>query len=253
MKKPLGRKAYGSIPHLPGSRLGPGDYSITAGQAKIATLKTRDKHDHVICQEKLDGSCVAIAKLVDSRVVPLTRSGYLAETSPYLQHHIFSDWVYANYDRFDALLQSGEWVSGEWLAQAHGTRYCLMHEPFVAFDLWSNGDRLIYTEFRNRIDDVLVFARPLHFGYESFSVEQAIAKIEYLIGRQTHGAIDPIEGAVWRVERNEKVEFLCKFVYHSKIDGCYLPELNGTGKPIWNGGLEQYLPSKALARLKEMI
>ena len=24
--KPLGRKAYGSIPHLPGSRLGPGDH-----------------------------------------------------------------------------------------------------------------------------------------------------------------------------------------------------------------------------------
>jgi len=40
--KPLNQKAYGSIPHLPGSRLGPGDYSIGEGQARIATEKLRD-------------------------------------------------------------------------------------------------------------------------------------------------------------------------------------------------------------------
>jgi hypothetical protein len=36
--KPLGRKSYGSIPHLPGSRLGPGDYCISEGQAPIMQL-----------------------------------------------------------------------------------------------------------------------------------------------------------------------------------------------------------------------
>lgn len=33
--KPLGHKAYGSIPHLPTSRLGPGDHHVTEGQARI--------------------------------------------------------------------------------------------------------------------------------------------------------------------------------------------------------------------------
>ena len=43
--KPLGGKAYGSIPHLIGSRVGPGDHHCHEGQARIATEKVRDKHD----------------------------------------------------------------------------------------------------------------------------------------------------------------------------------------------------------------
>ena len=41
----LGQKAYGSIPHLPYSRLGTGDHHIEQGQALIATKQTRDKND----------------------------------------------------------------------------------------------------------------------------------------------------------------------------------------------------------------
>jgi hypothetical protein len=33
--KPLNAKAYGSIGHLPMSRLGPGDWSVHEGQARI--------------------------------------------------------------------------------------------------------------------------------------------------------------------------------------------------------------------------
>lgn len=61
--KPLGRRAYGSIGHLPCSRLGPSDSCVTEGQSNICTVKTRDKHDKIIVQEKLDGSNVAIAKV----------------------------------------------------------------------------------------------------------------------------------------------------------------------------------------------
>jgi hypothetical protein len=55
LSKPLGQKAYGSIPHLPGSRLGEGDHHVSEGQAIIATKKARDKNDLIIVQEKLDG------------------------------------------------------------------------------------------------------------------------------------------------------------------------------------------------------
>src|SRR5437588_7986509 len=122
-RKPLNGKAYGSIPHLPGSRLGPGDHHVHAGQAIICTEKARDRHDRLIVQEKLDGSCVAVAKL-EGRIVPLTRAGYPAHSSPWEQHQLFEAWVWNNaYERFDQLLEEGERLCGEWLAQAHGTRY----------------------------------------------------------------------------------------------------------------------------------
>lgn len=250
--KPLGRKAYGHIPHLPGSRLGTGDHKISEGQARIATQKSRDSSDLVIVQEKLDGSNVAIAKLADGRIVALGRSGYLAESSPYLQHHLFSDWVHAHRDRFDKALQIGEWISGEWLAQAHGTLYRLVHEPFIAFDWWVDGCRLPVNLFCGRCDEYdIVIPRILHYEHSPFSVEQAIAALE---DRDYHGALDPIEGAVWRVEREtadgRKVDFLCKYVRPGKQDGCYLPTVPGQSE-VWNEGLIQFLPTKAKRRLQD--
>src|SRR5689334_8823639 len=80
--KPMRRKAYGSIGHLPQSRLGPGDWSVHEGQARIATFKPRDKHDRIIVTEKVDGSCVAVAR-VKGVIHALGRAGYPAESSPY--------------------------------------------------------------------------------------------------------------------------------------------------------------------------
>ena len=146
--KPLGRKAYGSIPHLPNSKLGPRDYHIHQGQADILTKKTSDKHDLVIIQEKLDGSCCAIAN-VDGRLVPLTRAGHPATTSKYEQHHLFAHWVRENQPRF-AFLQPGQRVVGEWLAQAPSARYQVDdHSVFVAFDLMEGATRAPSTSRRS--------------------------------------------------------------------------------------------------------
>lgn len=228
--KPLGAKAYGSIPHLPGSRVGPGDYHIHEGQAKIATEKPRDRHDLVIVQEKLDGSNTSVVKL-NNNILALTRAGYLAETSPYLQHHIFATWVERNHLRFRELLREGERVCGEWLALAHGTRYKLPHEPFVPFDLMTGKKRMVYEQFAERVLQLdFVVPNLLHIG-PPLSVEVAMIYAE--TRRARHGAIDKIEGAVWRVERKGAVDFLCKYVRPDKVDGCYLPENNGD-VCIWN-------------------
>ena len=88
-------KNYGHIAHLPGSRMGPGDHSCELGQARIATFKARDRHDHIIVQEKLDGTNVGVARL-DGVLYPLVRAGYVADTSPFEQHWRFAQWVYAN-------------------------------------------------------------------------------------------------------------------------------------------------------------
>jgi len=227
-QKPLGTKAYGSIPHLPGSRLGPGDHHCHEGQAKIATEKARDKHDVVIVQEKLDGSNVAVAR-INGGLHVLTRSGYPAISSPYEQHHKFAHWVYDNIERFGELLNEGERVCGEWLAQAHGTRYNLKHEPFVAFDIIRDSTRLPYKLFSARVEN-FGFTIPNLIWYGSpCTIERAMALLE----PSGHGAIDPVEGAIWRIERKGEVDFLTKYVRHDKEDGKYFPE-NNNGIITWN-------------------
>lgn len=226
--KPLNRKAYGSICHLPGSRLGPGDHKLNEGQTRILTEKPRDHHDTVIVQEKLDGSNVCVAN-VDGQIVPLIRAGYQAIHSRREQHRLFALWVFEYVDCF-SFLKDGERLCGEWLAEAHGTRYALRHDPFVAFDIMRGGDRAPFGEFADRCGaNGVKVATLLHRG-DPCPVSRAL---ELLGPHGFHGAIDPVEGAVWRVERRGQVDFLGKYVRPDKVDGCYLSDV--CGKPAtWN-------------------
>lgn len=226
--KPLGHRAYGSIGHLPTSRLGPGDHHVHEGQAKICTEKARDKHDTIIVQEKLDGSCVAVAN-IDGAIIALSRRGYLADTSPFEMHHLFAAWVRKNNGRFAAVLAPGERLVGEWLAQAHGTRYDLPHEPFVVFDLMVGHNRIVVDALLWRLAPV-GFTMPyrIHTGGPITIVE-----VLPFLTKWGHGARDLVEGAVWRVERQGKVDFLAKWVRSDKVDGCYLPEVSGK-EAVWN-------------------
>lgn len=233
MNKPIDGKNYGSIAHLPNSRMGEGDHHCHQGQASILTIKKRDKNDEIIVQEKLDGSNVGILRK-GKEIYPITRAGYLANTSPYYQHIVFYKWVLSQKERWLNILKEGERLCGEWLLQAHSTKYNLNHEPFVAFDLMIGQDRLPYDIFLERIKPAQIISPYLIHRGEAISVEE-VMKILGDFG--FHGAKDKVEGAVWRVERNlkigKKVDFLCKYVRPEKIDGIYLPERNG-GETIFN-------------------
>lgn len=231
-RKPLGHKSYGHIAHIPGSRMGPGDHKCSDGQKRIACKKTRDKYDRIIVQEKLDGSNTGVA-LKDGVIIPMTRAGYWAHTSPFKMHHIFEAWVYENEKRFRDVLREGERLCGEWLLVAHGTKYNLSHEPFVAFDLmYQKHERMPYDEFIQRLGNKFVVPALLSDG-EPVSVEKAMS----LLGEfGFHGAEEKVEGVVWRVERSRLinrskgniggrkpiVDFLIKYVRPDKIDGKYL-------------------------------
>lgn len=239
--KPLGRKNYGSIPHLPNSRMGPADKSCHEGQARIATEQARDSNDEIIVLEKLDGSNVGAAK-IGHQIIPLTRAGYRAETSPYEQHHKFADWVMnpENWERFNACLSDGERLVGEWLMQAHSTRYALEHEPFVAFDLMIANKRKPYDELMEKIKPFEFITPHLIHRGGPISVEDVMHKLNKF---GFHGALDEVEGAVWRVERDKPVgkkgekkrvvDFLVKYVRPDKKDGIYLPEVSGK-EAVWN-------------------
>jgi hypothetical protein len=245
--KPLGHKNYGHIPHLPGSRIGIGDHKCHPGQLKIACEKKRNKYDHIIVQEKLDGSNVGVT-LINNKIIPLTRAGYLANSSPFIQHHFFDAWVNKNESRFRSVLNEGERICGEWLLIAHGTIYDLPHEPFVAFDIFKNKhERLPYYLFVERIEKG-DFIKPavLSESSDSMSIDVALWKLNHL---GFHGAKDMAEGIVWRVEKDDliskqsgnaggrvrKVDFLVKYVRPEKKDGIYLKtKENLESKHIYN-------------------
>lgn len=229
-RKPLGIKAYGHIPHLPGSRMGPTEAKIGDGQARILLEKARDKHDRIIVTEKLDGSNVAVARK-DGQIIALSRAGYLASSSPYVHHHRFAEWVETNKSRLDGIIDEGERLCGEWLSLAHGTRYDLPHEPIVFFDFFSGGKRIPHCELKALcIVADLITPRILSDG-PPFALDAALRSIE----TSGHGAIDPVEGAVWRVERKGIFDFIAKYVRPEKVDGLYMQDSKyDESKYIWN-------------------
>ena len=241
--KPLNVKAYGSIPHLSGSKMDQSDKKVSYAEERILTVKTRDSEDVIITTEKVDGACVAVTK-VNGIIIALSRAGYPAYTSPYKQHHIFNNWVFEsrNLDRFVAALEDGERIVGEWMLQAHGTRYNIPHEPFIVFDyFFSDNSRMCYLDFLedkvHRHDFIPV--KLISYG-PSISIDEAMSRAKI----SGHGAIDKVEGVVWRCEKNGNVDFLAKYVRGDKEDGLYLPERNSEyTEPTWNTfpGVEKYI------------
>ena len=229
--KPLNRKNYGSIPHLSNSKLGTGDHFIEKGQERILTEKVRDKHDEVLVFEKYDGSNVGIGK-IDNKIVALTRSGYTAKTSPYKQHHLFSDWVYKNVMKWMDVLENGERITGEWLAQAHGLKYNIEVEPIVFFDHFNAENQRSQYDYVGELAIMygLQLPRMLHRG-------KAIATNELLpilnTGTEKICSIEMPEGMVYRVERKGKVDFLAKWVRSDFEAGKYIIDKE-ENELIWN-------------------
>jgi len=222
--RPLGIPNYSRIPHLPTSRMGRGKHHLDWGQVRIATENSRDYKDLVIVQEKLDGANVGIAKK-EGELICLSKSGHDCSISPHPLHHYFVKFVKYHEKRFKDLLKEGERICGEWMLIAHGTKYSLPHEPFVAFDYFTpENERLTYHNFLLKVLPFgFIIPRLLHLG-------QAIndKKILKILDADSsyHGALEDIEGMIWRVERNGKVDFLCKYVREGKKDGKYLDDNN---------------------------
>ena len=228
--KPLGHRSYGSIPHLPGSHTGPADHHAHEGQERICTQRARDRHDVILVQEKLDGACTAVARH-HGEILPLQRAGYPAESSPHTMLHLFAQWVERRHNLFLHLLEEGERLVGEWLPLAHGTRYDPpAGQPWFPFDLMTGSMRATHQELQDRLGrapgalptPALISTGPTPVSW-----------VQQNLGHGFHGAQDPAEGAVWRVERRGKVDFLAKWVRPDKQDGLYLPEISGH-PPVWN-------------------
>jgi hypothetical protein len=181
----------------------------------------------VLVQEKLDGSCVAVARVGDA-VLALGREGTLAARSDNPGRRLFADWVERRAQLFAQLLSHEEWLVGEWLALAHSTRYELRHEPFVVFDGFTQGRQWTCDALSERVRGALPQPHLLHRG-GGFEIAAMLQNL----GAGGHGALEPPEGAVWRIERAGRVVGMAKYVRADKLDGVLLPENSGQDA-IWN-------------------
>mgnify|MGYP007071604885 CR=1 FL=1 len=226
--KPLGMKAYGSIPHLPNSRMGPADHHCHPGQEVICTVKARDKHDRIIVMEKLDGGCVSVAN-VGGEIVGLIRAGYTAADAHYEHLRLFGEWVNENTAAF-AHLEPGQRLVGEWMALAHGTRYAALPSvPFVVFDAFTGKIRMPLDTVRELAAKAGLDSVAILSDGPALPVADALARM----GGGAYGAEGGPEGVVYRVERKGEVDFLAKYVRPDKVDGCFLPEVGGC-PPQWH-------------------
>jgi hypothetical protein len=233
--KPL-RRPLESAPRFPQSRRDSLTRQGTLKQIQRATEKPR-RDDYIWVTEKLDGCNTSVLKK-DGDILALQKNGFLADASQSSQINYWSVWVAENRDRFDALLKEGELVVGEWCIQAHGTTYCFSDEPFFVLDIFSNNKRILYYELRQRLSSLRKpFETPeiLFHGKNPVSVDDFLDYLEVNY-RGHHGALEAIEGAVWRIENKNRFDFLIAYVSPEKSPGCYLPHLRGRDETyiVWN-------------------
>lgn len=231
MSKPLGHKAYGSIGHLPGSRTGPGDHTIEAGQADIIL---NGKPGFVVtASEKIDGSCVSVARVGDD-ILALGRAGYLCSSAPFEHIRAFAGWVAERKPCFIDALQPGERIVGELINKRIGVPYAVINPDgmFQAFDLMRGHQRASASEWHDRARGLpmgMVVRHEVHHGLHSTPKEWH--KWHWGVTRFGASAVclgEP-EGIVYRVESTKNkqdppVVFLAKWVRDSHTPGEFLKQ-----------------------------
>ena len=251
MDKVLGRKAYGSIPHLKGSRTGTGEHIINPGQQRMCEFSLSNRALNVTVEEKLDGSCLAVAK-TSNGVVGVGRAGYLVTDSPYPAIRLFDQWLDMYRAEFDRVLKVGQRVVGEWMVQAVGTKYNMPHLPFVPFDVMEEDVRYPVEKRNDIFIDLMARMNGLKWphAYAEKPTEISVIKDAIHIVRADgksvcpHGARESCEGAVWRVEtKRGEVLLLAKYVVENKVDGQYFPETKG-GPIVTNSWIDRRFPHK---------
>ena len=228
--KPLGHKAYGSIPHLPSIKRGPGDHGLEEEQAALLTGARTLPGLEVYVQEKLDGSCMSVAK-IGGMIVALGRAGYLAESAPFEHCQLFAPWVAARAARFDALLSEGERVVGEWMLMATAIRYWIP-EPdalFVAFDIMRGHERATPREVESRCAQLGLRSSRIVYG-GAVEPEDVYHMVRI---RPTFAAEAEPEGLIYRAVRDGKVSFLGKWTRGDFDPGRYLGQDVYNYPPQW--------------------
>lgn len=189
--------------------------------------------DQVIVQEKLDGVCGAVYRDKTGELYPVDKEGYPALFSSLETMRFFARWCALHYRPLSEFLAKGEWVVGEWLGQALGTRYDLSTRlAFSVFDVFNERGRVPYMEFARRCRSAGLSSAPL-LNAPYFKPMLTAMAMDALRTYGFYGAKDPVEGAVWRIERDGETLAMAKFIRPDSTPYKYLKEFNGK-EDTWN-------------------
>jgi len=203
-------KSFATIQHLLGSKMiDAEDKLLGTEQIKWLTQRRRVNTDMVIITEKLDGMNAGVLRRGDF-LHPLIKKGYDCRANPLPWINAFADFVEINDSRFMRVLNDGERICGEWMIKTHTLSYKLPHEPFVAFDIIKDSERLPYLILRERAAlSNFVTAGLIHMG-EAIPTEMALQ----ILGGGYHGVIGEPEGLVYRYEDSQR-RYICSGKYVS--------------------------------------
>lgn len=229
-------KAYGSIPHLPCSKMTDKHdklvdehkvelfTSIDAIMSYFCTAEVTRRHIRVYITEKVDGSNSAVYKDNDGLLHPLMRKGYDVRTYPnnpaYLSLKKFADYVEQNAERFDELLNPGELLNGEWMLKQHSLKYAV-DEPFIPFDITrkrikGTNIEIDYEPYQSFVKRVNAIGMKETECISTYAMKPQDAYL--LLGEHGyHGCLDKPEGLVYRLEVDGKFNSYAKFVTNTYV------------------------------------
>ena len=224
--RPLGVVSrYSSIKHIQGSRM-QSDDSMHPIQLCERFITPYDQNDglFVYAQEKLDGANVGIT-LEHGRPIALTRAGYKATGSNYLVHSQFAKWVANCYIDFTDVISPGEILRGEWLGYRHSLSYSLdsARSPFYAFDIMHGKCHMPMAKFMLRCagQQLLQTVPQVGNSLKGYGINFASAWQE--AKRLSLCESEP-EGLVFRLESEDSVHEIGKWVRHDFVPGEYLKQ-----------------------------
>lgn len=220
-------RLFPRIAHLPGSRAGADDRHADGGLAARCTARGH-AGDHLIVSEKLDGTCVTIAR-EGGAVVARGREGGRCDASPNVGRRAFAAWVAGQGPRWASLVD-GERLVLEWLALTHAVRYALPHEPAVVIELHRGGWR----PWREVVARAGALGLPTPTTVHEGGPCPVGAAWSALGLHGRHGAVDHAEGLIYRIEDADgRVRARAKWVRPDLVPGRWLADHSGGGH-LWN-------------------
>ena len=164
----------------------------------------------IIITEKVDGSNVSIYN-DNGEIIALSRGGYKCSGSQYEQHKLFYDLVEKLKDKgriTEDLLPVGDRVVFESLTVKHGAFY--KNAPdYLLIDWQTKKGRKLWNEY-----DSFLFIEKVKTIYSGI-IPIPVEHINSCIPKKGfYGAKEGYEGLVYRIERNNKFDFLSKWVRH---------------------------------------
>ena len=149
-------------------------------------------------------------------------------------------------DNMTIWIGENERIAGEWMMCAHGIKYDVLKDPFIAFDYFTaNNERMLHSDLISKTANAEIETpRIIFHGFQAFRLDWALEELNGNKHLHTVIAQGKPEGLVYRVERKGKFDYAAKFVRQDHECGIYIIDVP-EDKLTWNVNPNAFEKSKA--------